>query len=132
MRLTKKLKQRYVDAAKEEWYKLTGIHVDECMLLGNGLRRVLDPMEQYMTIFMDGNIACCVEGDRYYTDFYCEKLPEWMTYICIDGQVGHPSVALPKERYDVLKGIATSDIKIKAVEEWNALVEEYRLRKSAV
>ncbi len=133
MRLTRKLKQRYIDQAKEEFIKLTGIRVDTCMVVGNGPGiKVSDPMMQRMGIFGNGAdqyISCGVEGDRYFTDFYCDKLPYWMTKPCTDGQKNFPDVAIPKERYDNLKAIAEGRTRIKAVDEWNALVKEFKLNK---
>ena len=107
MRLTKKLKRTYIDRAKEELFELTGIHVSSCMVVGNGPGiKVSDPMMQRMAIYGNGadqNISCCVEGDRYFTGFYCDKLPCWMANPCTDGQKDYPDVAIPKERYDNLK-----------------------------
>ena len=127
MRLTRKLKQQYIDRAKEEWYKLARIHVSSCMIVGNGPGiKVSDPMVQSMCIYGNGadqNISCCVEGDRYYTSFYCDKLPDWMSHPCTDGQKNYPDVAIPKDRYDNLKAIAEGRTRIKAVDEWNKLVE---------
>lgn len=132
MRLTRKLKQRYIDQAKEEIFKLTGIHVDTCMVVGVWHVKVRDPMLQQMTIYGSGDehISCCVEGDRYFTNFYCDKLPYWMTNPCTDGQKNYPDAAIPKDRYDKLKAIAEGKTRIKAVDEWNALVKEYKRNKT--
>ena len=131
MRLTRKLKQQYIDRAKEEIFNLTGIHASSCMVVGNGPGiKVSDPMVQWMTIYSGGNISCCVEGDRYFTNFHRDKLPYWMSNPCTDGQKDYPDVAIPKERYDNLKAIAEGRIRIKAVDEWNKLVEEYQKNKS--
>ena len=128
MRLTRKLKQTYIDRAKEEVFELTGIHVDSCMVVGNGPGiKVSDPMVQRMGIYGNGSdqyISCGVEGDRYFTDFYCDKLPYWMSHPCTDGQKNYPDVAIPKEKYDNLKAIAEVRTRIKAVDEWNTLVED--------
>ena len=122
--MTRKLKQTYIDRAKEEVFELTGIHISSCMVVGNGPGiKVSDPMVQWMTVYSDGNISCCVEGDRYFTNFYCDKLPYWMSNPCTDGQKDYPDVAIPKERYDNLKAIAEGRIRIKAVDEWNKLAE---------
>lgn len=134
MRLTRKLKQQYVDRAKEEWYNLTGIHVSNCMIVGNwsGIK-VSDPMIQRMAIYGNGadqKISCCVEGDRYFTGFYCGMLPDWMSRPCTDGQKNYPDAAIPKERYDNLKAIAEGRTRIKAVDEWNSLVKEYKRNKT--
>lgn len=130
MRLTRKLKQRYIDRAKEEIFKLTGIHASSCMVVGVWHVKVRDPMLQQMTIYEcgDEHISCCVEGDRYFTNFYCDKLPYWMTNPCTDGQKNYPDAAIPKDRYDNLKAIAEGKTRIKAVDEWNALVNEYNSR----
>lgn len=134
MRLTKKLKQQYIDRAKEEIFKLTGIHASSCMVVGNGPGiKVSSTMMQRMGIFGNGAdqyISCCVEGDRYFTGFYCDKLPYWMSNPCTDGQKDYPDAAIPKDRYDNLKAIAEGRTRIKAVDEWNALVKEYKRNKS--
>lgn len=128
MRLTKKLKQQYIDRAKETIFKLTGIHVSNCMVLGDGPKKVTDFMTQSM-MYSNGTIVCCVEGDRYYTSFYCDKLPDWLSNPCTDGMVSYPDVAIPKAQYDALEAIAKGDISIRAVVEWNMLVEEYNCKK---
>ena len=130
MRLTRKLKDQFIDRAKEEVFRLTGIRISSCMVTGNGPDKVLLPMTQSMTTFMNGNISCCVEGDRYYTNFYCDNLPDWMTNPHTDGQTGYPDVAIPKDRYDMLKAIADRKIRINAVDEWNDLLEQYNNAKS--
>lgn len=128
MRLTKKLKQQYIDRDKEEIFKLTGIHVSNCMVLGEGPKKVTDFMTQSM-VYYNGTIVCCVEGDRYYTSFYCDKLPDWLSNPCTDGMVSYPVAAIPKAQYDALEAIAAGDIIIRAVVEWNMLVEEHNGKK---
>lgn len=128
MRLTKKLKQQYLDLAKDEIFKLTGIHVSNCMVIGDGHKKVTDFMTQSM-VYSNGTIVCCVEGDRYYTSFYCDKLPEWLSNPCTDGMVSYPYAAIPKAQYDALEAIAEGDIRIRAVVEWNMLVEEHNCKK---
>lgn len=104
------------------------------MVVGNGPGiKVSDTMVQRMGIYDNGadeNISCCVEGDRYYTNFYCDKLPDWMSHPCTDGMVNYPDTAIPKDRYDNLKAIAERRTRIKAVDEWNALVKEFKRDKS--
>jgi hypothetical protein len=129
MRLTRKLKQQYIDRAKEAIFKLTGIHVSNCMVLGDGPTKVTDFMTQSMAVYSNGTIVCCVEGDRYYTSFYCDKLPDWLSNPCTDGMVSYPDAAIPKEKYDALEAIAKGDISIRAVVEWNMMVEEYNCKK---
>ena len=129
MRLTRKLKQQYIDRAKEEIFKLTGVHVSNCMVLGDGPTKVTDFMTQSMAVYSNGVITCCVEGDRYYTSFYCDKLPDWMSNPCTDGQKDYPDAVIPKAQYDALEAIAEGDIRIRAVVEWNMLVEERNCKK---
>lgn len=128
------MKQTYIDRAKEEVLGLTGIHVSNCMVVGNGPGiKVSDLMVQRMGIYGNGAdryITCCVEGDRYFTNFYRDKLPCWMANPCTDGQKNYPDAAIPKDRYDNLNAIAEGRTRIKAVDEWNKLVEEYRKNKS--
>lgn len=130
MRLTRKLKQQYIDRAKEEIFKLTGVHVSSCMVLGDGPTKVTDFMTQSMAVYSNGTIMCCVEGDRYYTSFYCDQLPDWLSNPCTDGMVSYPDAAIPKDRYDKLKAIAEGRTRIKAVDEWNLLVKEYKSNKT--
>ena len=134
MRLTRKLKQRYIESAKEEFLKLTGVHVAECMFVGVGRVKVNEHMVQRMSIYYRGDdypgaddehVNCCVDGDRYFTYFYCDKLPYWMKNPCTDGKKNYPDAALPKAQYDNLKAIAEGKLRIKAVDEWNKLVDEY-------
>ena len=74
--------------------------------------------------------ASSVEGDRYFTGFYCGNLPDWMSHPCTDGQNNYPDAAIPKDQYDNLKAIAEGRTRIKAVDEWNLLVKEYKRNKT--
>lgn len=137
MRLTRKLKQQFIDRAKEEIYQLTGIRVADCMVVGNvKYWMVFEPLnQQNMTVYEEGkysheHISCCVVGDRYYTDFYSDHLPELLSRPCTDGQKSYPVRAIPSQQYENLKSIATGAIRINAVDEWNDLLDQYNYKKS--